>query len=764
MFRRLTRGFGAGANKGLCIVAVILLALLGNALGVALAADMLSAESQTQQAITMVAEVAITQKLADDVSQISLAILSDPQAPETNLLTLGLVKELSPFGFDSWLLTLSGDLLPETAQKPGATRLLHRFIPQYDHTYRAHLSYDAETGMLSVLVVNLTNQSVVYSAHSQVSSYASELIGRKSEYVLQVEPVFTPVGTAWYFLAGLGDALTPTVLLSHYETAILELTLASPRSTESLNLVAERDDERIELVHTSLSTGKYNIPVDIEKLTPGWWQIRLELTSEGQVWSSGLTHKLQVITGRVSARVTELQRRHGEVDGVIYLESDGPVSDVHLQLHADIYRMTDGEWQLNEERVLLYETKVDVSGAPMEIPFDLGDRLDKDATHKLHLTFTLVNDQDIALSALKTELQLPAGDSGFMGGIPQIDVSAETWRQTVVDRIPGEYLGHPDSVLLADDQTILIVYPLGHGGATVLRRSSDGGKTWSERLPVPENWSRTANVPTIFRLTDPEGVERLVAFQNLTLPGAEVHRDNAEEYLSISISEDNGNTWTPFQQTGLRGPVAPNTVIPISGGRYLTVFQLNSRIQMAISSDGGRTWSNQRSIASYPNAALVEPAAIKSPDGTEIAVLIRENSRRLNSMLIVSKDEGLTWTTPVELPDTLVGDRHKPHYAPDGRLVITFRDVFEESPSYSDFVAWVGTYDDLVNLRPGQYRVKLLENRRLFHDTGYAGLELLPDGTFVSTTYVPLYTGERPSVVSIRFTLDELDTLLTEQY
>ncbi len=185
---------------------------------------------------------------------------------------------------------------------------------------------------------------------------------------------------------------------------------------------------------------------------------------------------------------------------------------------------------------------------------------------------------------------------------------------------------------------------------------------------------------------------------------------------------------------------------------------------MAISEDGGLTWSNQRMIAAYPNAALVEPAAIQSPDGKEIAVLIRENSRRYNSMLIVSKDEGQTWSAPVELPDTLTGDRHKPVYAPDGRLVITFRDVFEGSPSYTDFVAWVGTWEDLVNLRPGQYRVKLLENKRLFHDTGYAGLELLPDGTFVSTTYVPLYPGERPSVVSVRFTLAELDALIAEEY
>lgn len=43
-------------------------------------------------------------------------------------------------------------------------------------------------------------------------------------------------------------------------------------------------------------------------------------------------------------------------------------------------------------------------------------------------------------------------------------------------------------------------------------------------------------------------------------------------------------------------------------------------------------------------------------------------------------------------------------------------------------------------------------------DTGYAGLELLPDGTFVTTTYCVLKTGEKPLVVSVRFKLQDLDT------
>jgi hypothetical protein len=38
-------------------------------------------------------------------------------------------------------------------------------------------------------------------------------------------------------------------------------------------------------------------------------------------------------------------------------------------------------------------------------------------------------------------------------------------------------------------------------------------------------------------------------------------------------------------------------------------------------------------------------------------------------------------------------------------------------------------------------------------------VELLPDGTFVTTTYGHWVEGEEPYILSVRFTLDELDRL-----
>lgn len=158
-----------------------------------------------------------------------------------------------------------------------------------------------------------------------------------------------------------------------------------------------------------------------------------------------------------------------------------------------------------------------------------------------------------------------------------------------------------------------------------------------------------------------------------------------------------------------------------------------------------------------PGQYLGHPTTVLLEDGkTMIAVLLRENSRKLNSFAIFSDDEGKTWSGPRDLPGALTGDRHTGRFAPDGRLFITFRDTTLESPTKGDWVGWVGTYEDIVRGREGQYRVRLMKNHK-GADCAYPGLELLPDGTFVTTTYGHWTKSEMPYVVSVRFTLNEID-------
>lgn len=341
--------------------------------------------------------------------------------------------------------------------------------------------------------------------------------------------------------------------------------------------------------------------------------------------------------------------------------------------------------------------------------------------------------------------------------IPTIDISQETHRQVIIDKEPGQYLGHPTTVLLEDNRTMIAVYPKGHGrGAIVMKRSADGGLTWSERLPVPNNWATSQEVPTLYRVVDRQGTKRLIMFSGL-YPNR------------MAVSEDDGETWTPLKPIGdFGGVVSMSSVVLLKDGRYMALFHDDGRflrekktrkkfrVYKTLSSDGGLTWSQPEVVTEHPKAHLCEPGVVRSPDGAQLAMLMRENSRQFNSFVAFSNDEGSTWSDPVELPGSLTGDRHVGRYAPDGRLVIAFRDTTHVSPTKGDFVAWVGTYDDIVHGREGRYRLRLLDNKK-DRDCGYPAVELLPDGTFIATTYGHWIAGEEPFIVSVRFKLAEID-------
>lgn len=343
--------------------------------------------------------------------------------------------------------------------------------------------------------------------------------------------------------------------------------------------------------------------------------------------------------------------------------------------------------------------------------------------------------------------------------LPVVDISGWRKRQTVIAAGTKEtYQGHPTTLLMPDNRTLFCVWCIEHGGhAGPMARSDDAGLTWT-RLDdtLPKGFSKHSNCPSLYRIADSAGKERLWVFTS----------SHGQDRL---MSEDGGQTWVEMPPLGFKCGMPFTGMVRLKDGRTAAFGQMRASgdeqgVVMSVTADGGLTWTTPRMIAQQAGKNLCEPFALRSPDGDEICCLIRENNHTATSMMCFSRDEGKTWTAPEDTSWGLTGDRHEGVQVPDGRWVIAFRDRALRSSTYGQFVAWVGTYDDIRHARPGQFRVKLLHHFGspkdgygwANTDTGYPGMEVLPDGTVIATTYIKHWDDERRhSVVSTRFKLDK---------
>ena len=183
--------------------------------------------------------------------------------------------------------------------------------------------------------------------------------------------------------------------------------------------------------------------------------------------------------------------------------------------------------------------------------------------------------------------------------------------------------------------------------------------------------------------------------------------------------------------------------------------------------------------------SFCETEIIRSPDGNELAALFRVNAKSNYSYVSFSTDEGETWSEPQTVAPELTGERHKAEYDPDtGKLVITMRNISADDDgllAYNHFrsrgwVAWIGDYEDLKHGADGKgdMLVKLAntygkEGEEITEfcnaDTGYAGLVVYPDGTFVTTGYGYFSPADDPDhggqsyIISKQFKVQDLASL-----
>ena len=385
-----------------------------------------------------------------------------------------------------------------------------------------------------------------------------------------------------------------------------------------------------------------------------------------------------------------------------------------------------------------------------------------------------------------------AKHSKFTGSdytIPELDLSEipqelegteydYLYQLSVVDDT-NDYMAHPDSVLLKN-RDILTVYPKGHGKGAILNKlSKDRGVSWSSSVEnTPSSWENSLETPTVYRLEFSDGrPDKLILISanskwpNMKTPGG----------FECSVSEDEGKSWSEFKR--FFSFEDDFSVIPIVAMASLTRLKENGvfvdkwmglfhdskfynyKTILTFDNEGNVQWSTpEKYLAPHrkteKTAQMCEIEVVRSENGIgdELCLIARSQSKKINSMISFSTDEGKTWSEPKEVPAALNGERHKAEYASDGRMLITFRSIergrkAEAHAKKKDrrkgwisegLVAWVGTYEDLKKGNEGQYRIKLAhiydENQTspeyyACADTGYCGNVVLPDDTFVICGY-----------------------------
>ena len=381
-----------------------------------------------------------------------------------------------------------------------------------------------------------------------------------------------------------------------------------------------------------------------------------------------------------------------------------------------------------------------------------------------------------------------------------------------------DYMAHPDSILL-DNGNILTVYPAGHGRGAVLNKiSTDNGQSWSEEIgDTPESWVNSQETPTVYRLEFSDGSPDKLILISANPKWWDMETSTGG--FECSISEDEGKTWTEFQRFYDNESDTP--VVPIVAMASLTRLKENGEFVdkwmgffhdaefynyktiLTFDEEGNMQWSapekyfaEYREIEKLSNMCEVEVIRSDMGKGDELCLISRSNTKRMNSLISFSTDEGKTWSEPVEAPAALNGERHKAEYTPDGRLYITFRSIERGSNAQkhtflkSDkqrgwvsegLIAWVGTYDDLKNGTEGQYRLKLahvyldyqfVKGYYAGADTGYSGNVVLDDGTIVTCGYGKFSHGERAKnlysiktyIASKRINLKDTDELVARYF
>lgn len=274
---------------------------------------------------------------------------------------------------------------------------------------------------------------------------------------------------------------------------------------------------------------------------------------------------------------------------------------------------------------------------------------------------------------------------------------------------------------------------------TVVKRSTDGGSTWSDEITVADMGTDT--IGNACPIVDPESGAITVIMTWNRLPEKKVvpgfGEDSRRVYLTRSI--DDGRTWSKPEDISRQVKLeswgwfasGPGSGIVKERGQQKGRFVLGVNHKQAegyfahviYSDDRGKTWKSSKAYAA-PHTNECEVAELE--DGSLMLNMRNHGSPKKERAVAISKDGGETWgetTWDPQLPEPqCMGTLKRQSWAANGKPGLLFFVNPASQESRKDLVLR-GSYDDGKT-----WTEKVLVR---LGDAAYSHLAMMPDGRYV---------------------------------
>lgn len=333
-------------------------------------------------------------------------------------------------------------------------------------------------------------------------------------------------------------------------------------------------------------------------------------------------------------------------------------------------------------------------------------------------------------------------------------------------RIPALVLAADGSLVAAADQRGSALNDLPNTISIVTKRSTDGGRTWSDMTVVAQGNSATGKTYGDPAIVSDRATGRIMLIYSGDNGFWASTRNNRAGFY-YSISSDNGQTWSEpvsftdqVYQTSWRGAFASSgNAVQLSSGRIMFVanahcsdtWGVTTYCYACYSDDFGLTWHVANSNQTMPADALGNEAKIIELANGDLLMSIRSSGSRRFSR---STDGGTTWSAAYsvnDLPDPSCNGDIIRFPSIDGR-----NRILHSLPNHSSI-----RQDVSVALSYDEGETWPVKKQLIDGYSAYSSLAVLPDGSIGCLVEEGKWDSNLPgedgfNLYFMRFTLDWL--------